>query len=208
VFLCVFDFYIFCSSQSRLYIGFAPFLFAGSLIKSFKAAFLPVFDKLLPSIQRMLDQNAMPAAKKVAIYIFDDVVDYLGPASVPYFPRFVPAMVQCTAAEDPELAQAAAYGLGICAQHGAGQAFAPFVDESAKRLAVGIKHPNARSGLRRTCTDNMVSVRATTTTLHSSFTHFVFVSVSFIHSFIRLWAKLLTSSNGPISCPFGWTLCR
>jgi importin-5 len=130
----------------------------GALIKSHRDKFLPVFNQLVPHILRMLRAVNMPASRKVACYIFDDIVEFLGPLSLQYFPAFLPPMIECVVHDDAELAQAAAYGVGLCAQHGR-DTFAPFVDEAARRLALALQHPQAKDPIRDTTTDNVVAVR-------------------------------------------------
>lgn len=56
--------------------------------------------------------------------IFDDVVEYLGPASAKYQEHFVQPILHYLTSAQAEVRQAAAYGCGVLGQHG-GPHYAP-----------------------------------------------------------------------------------
>lgn len=111
-----------------------------AMIQSHNAGFITVFDNLFPEVQRMISLNSAPATKRIAVFMLDDVFEYLGEHSAKYFPHTIEAM--CIFATDMNeehgLRQAAAYGLHVAARHG-GVQFQPYVPEIAIRLVKAIQ---------------------------------------------------------------------
>ncbi|XP_076939883.1 uncharacterized protein LOC143608843 [Bidens hawaiensis] len=66
----------------------------GSLLKTFKAPFLPLFDELLPYLMPMWGNDRTPEEKRIAICIFDDVAEHCGDAAVKYYGTFLPAVLE------------------------------------------------------------------------------------------------------------------
>ena len=56
--------------------------------------------------------------------VFDDVIEYTGPQALRYQQHFVEQMLHYASDCQPDVRQAAAYGLGVMGQHG-GPEFAP-----------------------------------------------------------------------------------
>ncbi|MFS8030480.1 putative armadillo-like helical, importin beta family [Helianthus anomalus] len=54
----------------------------GTLLKTFKAPFLPLFDELLPYLMPMWGKDRTDEEKRIAICIFDDVAEHCGDAAV------------------------------------------------------------------------------------------------------------------------------
>jgi hypothetical protein len=54
----------------------------GTLLKTFKAAFLPYFEELMPFITPMLGKQRTPEERRVAICIFDDVAEQCREAAI------------------------------------------------------------------------------------------------------------------------------
>ncbi|KAG5029487.1 hypothetical protein JHK87_013001 [Glycine soja] len=104
----------------------------GTLIKTFKASFLPFFDELSSYLTPMWGRDKTPEERRIAICIFDDVAE------------------QCREAA------AAVYGLGVCAEFG-GSVFKPLVGEALSRLNAVIQHPNALHSDNVMAYDNAVS---------------------------------------------------
>jgi len=128
----------------------------GALIQSHKEEFLPTFETVMPEILRMMDQKSPSGVIKIALFIVCDIVEHLGIACAAHYKYFVPAFLTYVQHENDDLRQAAAYGLGMCAQHGK-QHFQPYIDESVKRLLVGINAQGSRTGDKSSVTDNMIS---------------------------------------------------
>jgi len=131
----------------------------GAFIKSHKILFLPTFDVLLPEILRMLAPQSIAGTRKIAIFIFDDIIEFIGLPAARYFQQFVPPLLAYTLDPNENVRQAAAYGLGMCAQHG-GDAFGPFADDAARQLLTGIGSPESKRDDCLTATDNMIAALA------------------------------------------------
>lgn len=127
-----------------------------TLIKSHKEEFLPTFELLLPEILRMLAPNSLASTRKIAVFIYDDVIEHVGLRGAQYFDRFMPALLTYTNDKSQELRQASAYGLAMCATHG-GEYFQPYVESAVKVLVTGITAIDARADENASPTDNMIS---------------------------------------------------
>ncbi len=89
-----------------------------ALFSTHKDALTPVFDQLLPSVVRLLDRAHPWTDHQWGLCIFDDVVEYLGPASAKYQEHFVQPMLHYVTNSQSEVRQAAAYGCGVLGQFG------------------------------------------------------------------------------------------
>ncbi|KAB5529553.1 hypothetical protein DKX38_019634 [Salix brachista] len=182
----------------------------GSLIKTFKASFLPFFDELSPYITPMwgLCSGSFPLLeyfpacaclispsyeclywifpfpmgifcgllaaltvlsqvlekgkdktaeeRRIAICIFDDVVEHCKEAALKYYDTYVPFLLEACNDGSPDVRQAAVYGIGICAELG-GSVFKPLVGEALSRLNAVISNPNAHHSDSTMAYDNAVS---------------------------------------------------
>ncbi|KAA0157606.1 hypothetical protein FNF29_00182 [Cafeteria roenbergensis] len=83
----------------------------------------------------LLAPGASFEARKLAVFVMDDVLEFGGPEGIARLPSYVPVLLEGVAAagDSVNLAQAAAYGLGAAAQ-AAGPAFAPYADASLSAL--------------------------------------------------------------------------
>jgi hypothetical protein len=127
----------------------------GHLFKNYKEVTLPYFQNLIfPLIVEMLKGNV--ADKQVSLCVFDDLIEHLGPHSLPYFQHFLPVAVPGINDADPAVRQAAVYGMGLCAQYG-GQQIASFIPEIAQRLTQVITLPDARTDDWVSATENAIS---------------------------------------------------
>ena len=130
-----------------------------SLLRAFGAAYLPFLQRLAPAILPML-QAPSATQRRIAVCIFDDVMEFASDASGasgPYFDAFYPAVL--AGAQDMvhhDLRQACAYGLGVCAQH-CPERFRPKAPEAVAALAATVRAPDARSDDAVDATDNAVS---------------------------------------------------
>ncbi|KAJ6379913.1 hypothetical protein OIU76_016549 [Salix suchowensis] len=111
----------------------------GTLIKTFRASFLPFFDDLSPYITPMWGKDKTAEERRIAICIFDDVVEHCKEAALKYYDT-----------------HAAVYGIGICAELG-GSVFKPLVGEALSRLNAVISNPNAHHSDSTMAYDNAVS---------------------------------------------------
>jgi HEAT repeat protein len=73
-----------------------------------------------------------------------------------YYDTYLPSLLEACTSENPDIRQAAVYGIGICAEFG-GSAFRPHTGEALSRLYNVIKHPNALDLDNAMAYDNAVS---------------------------------------------------
>ncbi|CAL0306445.1 unnamed protein product [Lupinus luteus] len=128
----------------------------GTLIKTFKASFLPFFDELSSYLTPMWGRDKTPEERRIAICIFDDVAEQCREAALKYYETYLPFLLEACNDEIPDVRQAAVYGLGVCAEFG-GSVFKPLVGEGLSRLNAVIQHPNALQGDNIMAYDNAVS---------------------------------------------------
>ncbi|WMV56475.1 hypothetical protein MTR67_049860 [Solanum verrucosum] len=128
----------------------------GTLIKTFKATFLPFFDELSSYLVPMWGKDKTAEERRIAICIFDDVAEQCREAALKYYDTYLPFLLEACNDESPDVRQAAVYGLGVCAEHG-GSAFKSLVGEALARLYVVLRHPNAVQPENIMAYDNAVS---------------------------------------------------
>ncbi|KAJ2648904.1 importin subunit beta-3 [Coemansia sp. RSA 1250] len=123
-------------------------------------AFAPAFRGVLPVAHKYL-QEQDPAARQWAICVFDDLVEFTGPASATYAGEFLQPIAQALRdATSADLRQAAAYGVGVMAQYG-GDAYSDFVARVALPVLVEtIQDGEARSEDNVFATENAISAIA------------------------------------------------
>lgn len=91
-----------------------------------------------------------------ALCVFDDLVEFCGPASVRYQPLFLQQLLAYTEDGAPEVRQAAVYGCGVMGQFG-GPAYAPACTEALGKLMKVISLPESRSTDNINATENAIS---------------------------------------------------
>ncbi|KAH9740591.1 TOG domain-containing protein [Citrus sinensis] len=128
----------------------------GTLIKTFKAAFLPFFDELSSYLTPMWGKDKTAEERRIAICIFDDVAEQCREAALKYYETYLPFLLEACNDENQDVRQAAVYGLGVCAEFG-GSVVKPLVGEALSRLNVVIRHPNALQPENLMAYDNAVS---------------------------------------------------
>ncbi|KAL3850383.1 hypothetical protein ACJIZ3_012265 [Penstemon smallii] len=128
----------------------------GTLIKTFKASFLPFFEELSSYLMPMWGKDKTPEERRIAICIFDDVAEQCREGALKYYDTYLPFLLEACNDENPDVRQAAVYGLGVCAEFG-GPVFKPLVGEALSRLNVVIRHPNAQQPENVMAYDNAVS---------------------------------------------------
>ncbi|KAG6605836.1 importin-5 [Cucurbita pepo subsp. pepo] len=128
----------------------------GTLIKTFKASFLPFFQELSTYLTPMWGKDKTPEERRIAICIFDDVAEQCREAALKYYDTYLPFLLEACNDENPDVRQAAVYGLGVCAEFG-GSVFKPLVGEALSRLNVVLRHPNALLPENVMAYDNAVS---------------------------------------------------
>ncbi|KAL3529778.1 hypothetical protein ACH5RR_009100 [Cinchona calisaya] len=128
----------------------------GTLIKTFKVAFLPFFDELSTYLMPMWGKDKTPEERRIAICIFDDVVEQCREAAQKYYLTHLPFLLEACNDDNSDVQQAAVYGLGVCAEFG-GNVFKPLVGEVLSRLNVVIRNPKAQQPDNVMAFDNAVS---------------------------------------------------
>ncbi|KAL6519655.1 hypothetical protein OROHE_017345 [Orobanche hederae] len=128
----------------------------GTLIKTFKASFLTFFDELSSYLMPMWGKDKTAEERRIAICIFDDVAEQCREAALKYYDTHLPFVLEACNDENPDVRQAAVYGLGVCAEFG-GSVFKPLVGEALSRLNAVIRHPNALQPEHVMAYDNAVS---------------------------------------------------
>ncbi|KAJ0181346.1 hypothetical protein K1T71_003431 [Dendrolimus kikuchii] len=130
-----------------------------ALMSAYRDAFYPHLDTLLPHLVQLLAPNRPYADRQWAICIFDDVIEFGGPACVKYQEIFLEPMLGGLTAAEAEVRQAAAYGCGVLAQFGGAQ-FAGACARAVPLLAALIAHPDSRSVDNLNATENAISAVA------------------------------------------------
>ncbi|XP_076913708.1 uncharacterized protein LOC143572424 isoform X1 [Bidens hawaiensis] len=128
----------------------------GTLIKTFKASFLPFFDEMSSYLMPMWGKDKTAEERRIAICIFDDVAEQCREAALKYYDTYLPFLLEACNDENSDVRQAAVYGLGVCAECG-GSVIKPLIGEALSRLNAVIRHPNALQSENVMAYDNAVS---------------------------------------------------
>ncbi|KAF7007891.1 hypothetical protein CFC21_022777 [Triticum aestivum] len=128
----------------------------GTLIKTFKASFLPFFDELSVYVTPMLGKDKTAEERRIAICIFDDIAEQCRESALKYYDTYVPFLLEASNDDNSDVRQAAVYGLGVCAEFG-GHTFRPLVGEALSKLNNVIRHPEAQHADNIMAYDNAVS---------------------------------------------------
>jgi hypothetical protein len=90
----------------------------GYLLKTMRAAAVPLFDRLVaPLFAPLLAPREPPTLRHNAICLVDDLIEFGGPAAHKYIPPILPTLIATLAADEPYLRQAAVYGLLQIVKH-------------------------------------------------------------------------------------------
>ncbi|CAL8124033.1 unnamed protein product [Orchesella dallaii] len=131
-----------------------------SLLKVHGANYLPYME---PSILQLVNKLIAPdrywQERQWGLCIWDDVMEFTGPACVNYQNQFIPQLLNYVADASPEVRQAASYGCGVMAQFGQ-EAFSPACKEALPRLVQIVSNPEARGETNITATENAISAVA------------------------------------------------
>ncbi|XP_049887445.1 importin-5 [Pectinophora gossypiella] len=130
-----------------------------ALMSTYRETFFPHLDTVLPHLVALLAPNRPYADRQWAICIFDDVIEFGGPACVKYQDIFLEPMLNGLSAPEAEVRQAAAYGCGVLAQFGGAQ-FAAACARAVPLLAALLAAPDARADHNLNATENAISAVA------------------------------------------------
>eukprot|EP00667_Euglena_gracilis_P001769 EG_transcript_1769 len=114
----------------------------GAMVKR-NRSFIPFFaNTFYPMCMDLLGDGYGDVERRLALCAFDDFVEHGSQISAeavqPYLQPIIAALMKYTTSSDPDLAQAAAYGIGVCAQYGA-DTFRQIVPDAVHRLVALIK---------------------------------------------------------------------
>jgi len=127
-----------------------------SLFLTYKENFLPFFDQICQHFVNLLVPQRPWADHQWGICIFDDLIEFTGPACVKYQHVFLQPLAVYLKDKSPEVRQAAAYGWGVLAQFGGNQ----FAHEMAKilpHMIEVINDPEAKDVRNINPTENAIS---------------------------------------------------
>uniref|UniRef100_S4RV35 Karyopherin (importin) beta 3 n=1 Tax=Petromyzon marinus TaxID=7757 RepID=S4RV35_PETMA len=127
-----------------------------AIFTCYKETVLPWFDLFLPLIVSLIDRNRPWADRQWGFCVFDDLIECCGPASLKYSEYFLRPMLEGVCESSAEVRQAAAYGVGVMAQHG-GPGYAPACTEALGLLMQVIQDSQSRVKENINATENCIS---------------------------------------------------
>lgn len=127
-----------------------------SLFTCYKEDLFPYFDRLLPHFTKLLGADRPWPDHQWGLCVFDDVIEYGGPACERYQGFFLPRLLQLLESQSAEVRQAACYGVGVLAQFG-GDNFAKVCASAVPVLVSMIEAPESRGPERVFATENAIS---------------------------------------------------
>ncbi|KAJ3099290.1 hypothetical protein HDU96_010749 [Phlyctochytrium bullatum] len=125
------------------------------LFKKKKAAFLPVFDHLLPTLNAMA-VFPLTSARHFTACVFGDLIQHGGPQSWAYHTHFVELLGKGLMDQAPEMRQASAYAVGLAAQEG-GPDFYPMCVQAIPLLQTIIQSDVKRDDETVLATENAIA---------------------------------------------------
>ncbi|XP_009614417.1 uncharacterized protein [Nicotiana tomentosiformis] len=127
-----------------------------TFIKSFKSSFLPFLDELSSYLLPMWAKEKTPSERCTSICIFDALMEECPEAALKYYDVCLPLVLDASNDEDPDVRQAALYGLGVWAEYDR-TSFKHIVEEALSSINVVIMHKNALKPENVCAYDNAVS---------------------------------------------------
>jgi len=128
-----------------------------SLLKVIHQDYLPFMEgKIIPLVVRLISPERHWQERQWGICIWDDLLEFTGPAAAKYQHGFVTPMLNYLGDPSAEVRQAAAYGCGVMAQF-AGDIFAQTCKEAWPRLLRIITDGEAKSEDNVVATENAIS---------------------------------------------------
>lgn len=128
----------------------------GGILKTHKA-FIPYFIRdLWPIYSGLLGNTFGDDEHRIGLCVICDFVENSGTASHQFFELIVPALFNYAKSDNPEVRQAAVFGIGACAQY-AGEAFEPAVPPAIEALIHAINRPDSKKKEHKAATANAIS---------------------------------------------------
>uniref|UniRef100_A0A7S2ZHW7 Importin N-terminal domain-containing protein n=1 Tax=Rhodosorus marinus TaxID=101924 RepID=A0A7S2ZHW7_9RHOD len=138
-----------------------------SLCKSGGESFLSVFEEadgqnasLADVFGSFLHPNGSPVEKRVALCVFDDIIEFGGVAGLKYVEKLLPFMLVYAVDANAEIKQAATYGIGVTAEKGGELLERSGGSGVSSALEKVLSQPDARSEANEVATDNAISAVA------------------------------------------------
>ncbi|PWA90709.1 ARM repeat superfamily protein [Artemisia annua] len=125
-------------------------------VKTFDSSFLPFFDELSSYLMPLLGKDTTAEERRIAIRIFVLVAKQCREAALRFYDAYLPFLFEACNDENSDVRQAAAYGLGVCAEY-VGSAIKPLIGEALSSLNAVIRHPDALHPDNVMAYDNAVS---------------------------------------------------
>lgn len=127
-----------------------------ALFFTYKASFLPYFERVLQHFVKLLEPTKPWADRQWGLCIFDDLIEFTGPLCVQYQQFFLQPMMAYVKDKQAEVRQAAIYGCGILGQF-AGDQFALACAQAIPHLVEVILAPGSREPENVNPTENAIS---------------------------------------------------
>nr|CAH7769767.1 unnamed protein product [Callosobruchus chinensis] len=127
-----------------------------SMFVIFGERFLPAFDTVCNNFVQLLAPNRGWADRQWGVCVFDDVIEFAGPACAKYQGYFLQPLAVYVKDKSSEVRQAAAYGWGVLAQCG-GEQFAAEVAKAVPALVEVISDADSRDARNVNATENAIS---------------------------------------------------
>lgn len=127
-----------------------------SLFLIYRENFLPFFEQICSHFVNLLTPNRNWADRQWGICVFDDVIEFSGPACAKYQGFFLQPLANYVKDKSCEVRQAVAYGWGVLAQFG-GEQFAGELGKIVPALVEVISNPEAKEPRNINATENAIS---------------------------------------------------
>jgi len=120
-------------------------------------AYLPYMEPaILGLATKLLAPDRHWQERQWGICVWDDIIEFTGPAAAKYHQIFVPTMLEFVTDSSAEVRQAAAYGCGLMAQFG-GAPFAEACTQAMTLLVRVVTAPDSREEENICATENAIS---------------------------------------------------
>ncbi|CDO55226.1 similar to Saccharomyces cerevisiae YMR308C PSE1 Karyopherin/importin that interacts with the nuclear pore complex [Geotrichum candidum] len=167
-----------------------------AIFKSSRVEFFPEFQaRLLPIVTSFLAGNS--GQINWALCVIDDFIEFTGPQSWTLKDAFLPRLVDCLVSGDSSIRQAAAYGIGVAAQHG-GPNYAEVCLGTLENLFNIVNVPEARSEDNVHATENVCTAIAKILRIYGA------QLGGNLDQALTAWVKTLPIINDDEAAPFAY----
>lgn len=128
----------------------------GGILKTHKNFVQPFQEHLWPTYATMLGETYSDDDHRISLCVICDYVENCQGSCVQHFNTIVPALLLYSQNSNPEVRQAAVYGLGACGQSG-GDSYTRAIPDTINALVNAIKRPGADGEESLAATANAVS---------------------------------------------------